>query len=100
LKKARRELKVVLKSGDPAQARVALLRWGATLFPEQSPDNLEELADLCGAPLKQQLENLNRSLYSRFYEPWDAHEMLMATQLAEREVSVTNKIDQLPPFYP
>jgi len=100
LKKARRELKVVLKSGDPAQARVALLRWGATLFPEQSPDNLEELADLCGTPLKQQLESLNKNLYSRTNEPWDAHEMLMATQLAEREVSVTNKIDQLPPFYP
>jgi hypothetical protein len=100
LKKARRELRLVLKSGDQAQARVALLRWGASLFPEQRPGNLEELAALCGPPLRRQLEGFNRSLYSRTAEPWDAHEILMATQQAERELGVTKDIDQLPPLYP
>lgn len=100
LKKARRELRLVLKAGDKVQMRAALLHWGAALFPEQRLRNLEDLAALCGPPLNQQLEEFNRSLYSRTAEFWDAHEMLMATQQTEQELGVTKDIDQLPPLYP
>ncbi len=100
LKNARRQLQQALRSADQAQVRAALLGWGAALFPEQSPGNLEELAALCSNPLKQRLEAFSRSLYSRVPEPWDAQEMLLAIQQAEREAEGKKSLDQLPPLYP
>lgn len=100
LKKIRRELQQALKSGDQVQTRNALLSWGAALFPKQRPGNLEELADLCGEPLKQQLELFGRSLYSRGREPWDAEELLMAVQHVEQNLLGVKDNTQLPPLYP
>jgi hypothetical protein len=100
VKKARRELQQALKSGDQAQVRSALLSWGAALFPQQRPGNLEELADLCGEPLKQQLELFGRSLYSRGREPWDAQELLVAVQQVEQNLLGAQDNTQLPPLYP
>jgi len=99
LKKAGRELQQALKSGDQVQTRIALLRWGAALFPEHCPGNLEGLAALCGEPLKQQLELFGRSLYSRDHEPWDAQELLVAVQHVEQNMLDAKETSQLPPLY-
>ncbi len=95
-----RELQQALRSGDQARVRSTLLNWGATLFPEQRPGNLEELAVLCGEPLKQQLEAFSRSLYSRAVESWDGDELLRVVEQVERELAKQKSVDTLPPLYP
>ncbi len=100
LKEAHRELQQAIKSGDQAHVRSALLNWGAALFPDNRPGNLDELAVLCGESLKLQLEAFSRSLYSRTVKPWDAHELILAVQQVEREMGGVRDVEQLPPLYP
>ncbi len=100
LKEANRELQQAIKSGDQVRVRSAFLDWGAVLFPDNRPRNLDELAVLCGEPLRQQLEAFSRSLYSRTVEPWDAHELILAVQHVEREMDEVRAVEQLPPLYP
>ncbi len=100
LNQVRRELERAIKSGDQAQVRSALLNWGTTLFPEQRPGNLEELATRCGEPLQQQLAVFSRSLYSRTLAAWDGQELLTTLQQVEREVADRKGRDGLPPLYP
>ncbi len=99
-REANRELQQAIKSGDLGLVRSALLKWGAALFPGNRPGNLDELAVLCGEPLKQQLEAFSRSLYSRTAEPWDAHELILVVRQVERERCGAKSIDRLPPLYP
>ncbi len=100
LKVAQLELQQALKTGDQVQIRNALLGWGAALFPEQKPGNLEELAALCGESLKQQVEAFSRSLYSRNAEAWDGQELLEIVQQVERERTESTNSKKLPPLYP
>ncbi len=100
LKAAQRELQRALKAGDQVQIRSALLGWGAALFPEQAAGNLEELAALCGEPLKQQVEAFSRSLYSRNAEAWDGQELLEIVQQVARERAESTNSNKLPPLYP
>lgn len=100
LKKASRELTEVLESGDQGRVRNALLCWGTALFPDQKPGNLEELATLCGDPLRKSLESFNRNRYSRECEPCDLRELSRAIEQTEREKGKVRDIEQLPPLYP
>ena len=100
LKAAQSELQHVLKAGDQSQIRSALLDWGVALYPERAPGNLEELAALCGEPLKQQVEDFSRSLYSRNAESWDGQELLEIVQQVERERTEGTNSNKLPPLYP
>ena len=100
LKAAQRELQHALKTGNQNQIRSALLDWSAALYPERAPGNLEELAALCGEPLKQQVEAFSRSLYSRNAEAWDGQELLEIVQQVERERTEGTNSNKLPPLYP
>jgi hypothetical protein len=70
------------------------------LFPKQAPGNLEELAALCGEPLKQQVEAFSRSLYSRNAESWDGQELLKIVQQVGKERTESTDSNKLPPLYP
>lgn len=100
LKAAQRELQQAIRANNQLQIRTALLAWGTALSPKQPPGNLEELAILCGDPLKQQVEAFSRSLYSRDAEPWDGQALLTTIQQVERERAEIRKMNQLPPLYP
>jgi len=100
LKTARKRLEQALASGNPAHIRSAMLDWGTALFPEQRPVNLEELATLCGEPLKQKLELFSRSLYSRESNDWDSHELSAAVQEVQQKAMKAENYKKLPPLYP
>jgi len=100
LKTARKTLDQALASGNPAHLRNAILDWGTALFPEQQPGNLEELAALCGEPLKQKLELFSRSLYSRDNKGWDSHGLSAAVQEVQQKATKAENDKKLPPLYP
>ncbi len=100
LRAVNRELKQALRSNDQALIRKALLDWGLIIFPEQKPKNLEELARLCGEPMRRQVETLNRSAYSRGAEPWDSRGLIEAMQQVEEEAGKKDKVGKLPSLYP
>ena len=100
LKTARKTLDQALASGNPAHLRSAILDWGTALFPEQQPGNLEELAALCGEPLKQKLELFSRSLYSRDKKGWDSHGLSVAVQEVQQKATKAENDKKLPPLYP
>lgn len=100
LKTARKRLDQALASGNPALIRSAMLDWGTALFPKQRPGNLEELAALCGEPLKQKLELFNRSLYSRESNDWDSHGLSAAVQEVQQKATKAENYKKLPPLYP
>lgn len=97
---ARKRLDKALSLNNPTQVRSAMLDWGATLFPEQRPGNLEELAALCGEPLKQKLELFSRSLYSRDKKDWDSRGLRTAVREVQQKVTNPEKDKKLPPLYP
>lgn len=98
LKNARRDLFRKINEGRPEQLRTALLAWGQALYPEAGPENLEQLAVLCGEPLAQQLEDVNRRLYSRSAGTWDGSALQAAVEQAERDQATKKQIG-LPPLY-
>lgn len=100
LKTARKRLDQALASGNPALIRSAMLDWGSALFPKQRPGNLEELAALCGEPLKQKLELFSRSLYSRESNDWDSHGLSAAVQEVQQKATKAENYKKLPPLYP
>lgn len=100
LKTARKRLDQALASGNPALIRSAMLDWGTALFPKQRPGNLEELAALCGEPLKQKLELFSRSLYSRESNDWDSHGLSAAVQEVQQKATKAENYKKLPPLYP
>lgn len=100
LKTARKRLDQALASGNPALIRSAMLDWGTALFPKQRPGNLEELAALCGEPLKQKLELFSRSLYSRESNNWDSHGLSAAVQEVQQKATKAENYKKLPPLYP
>ena len=100
LKTARKRLDQALASGNLTLIRGAMLNWGTALFPEQRPVNLEELAALCGEPLKQKLELFSRSLYSRENNDWDSHGLSAAVQEVQQKATKAENYKKLPPLYP
>ncbi len=99
LKAARRDLFRVLPERDPVQVRAALLAWGEALDPVARPVNLEQLAELCGDPLAQQLEAFSRCCYSRSAGDWDAETLRNAVMQVERQ-RAAKPVRELPSFYP
>lgn len=100
LRTAQRELQHALKAGSQSQIRSALLNWGVAIYPERAPGNLEELATLCGEPLKQQVEAFSRSLYSRNAEAWDGQELMKIVQQLGKNRTEGTDSNKLPPLYP
>ncbi len=100
LKASRKRLDLALATGDPANVRSAMLDWGTALFPEQRPGNLEELAALCGEPLKQKLELFSKSLYSRENKAWDRQGLSTAVQEVQQKATEAGSNEKLPPLYP
>lgn len=58
-------LKTACDSTNPADVRKALLKWGQALAPEQQPQTLAQLAQLCGnINLSELTKKLDATLYS------------------------------------
>lgn len=100
LKVSRRKLDQAFAAGDPALIRSAMLDWGTALFPEQRPGNLEELAALCGEPLKHNLELFSRSLYSRESKDWNSQGLSAAVEEVQQKTINSESSKKLPPLYP
>ncbi len=100
LKVSRRQLDQALAAGDPTHIRSAMLAWGTALFPQQRPGNLEELALLCGEPLKQELQLFSRSFYSRENKDWNSQGLSAAVEEVQQKATKTRNSNKLPPLYP
>ncbi len=96
---ARQELFRVLQTDNPTEVRTALLVWGQALYPDERPENLEQLAACSGAPLEQQLNELSRKLYSQSSVHLEEAELMAAVKLVEQQCA-TKSEHSLPPLYP
>ncbi|MFO1417802.1 MAG: BatD family protein [Methylotetracoccus sp.] len=65
-----RALERACLSGDAAQTRTALLAWGRDRWPTDPPRNLEQIAQRVDPEFAEDLNLLNRALYSPTTDSW------------------------------
>ncbi len=73
-------LRETIRKEDPVAIKNALLIWGRSIWKENPPASLAELGQRCGSPLSEELELLNRNLYSNSEEHWDRERILLAVE--------------------
>jgi hypothetical protein len=69
-RKAIKWLKQACESGNPVEAKNALLTWSAVQWLDNPATSLGLLADRCSGPLKEEILKLNHTLYSPSAVPW------------------------------
>ena len=75
LSKASRRLRLACSSSNALEARDAILAWANALKPDQDFVNLNQVTHHFDQPLKQQIDDLNQSLYSQTANDWDGNSL-------------------------
>lgn len=58
----------------PKESKKALLMWAKLNWPEQPPNNLEDLAKLMSNKMESAIFDLNKALYSQHEKAWDGEQ--------------------------
>jgi len=87
------------RKNDPQATRQALRQWCRTLYPELSTGAYEQFFNAADSGLKQQLENLDRSLYGSSGQAWSG-DVLAKLIVDWQKKEVGNKKAELPDLYP
>lgn len=87
---------------DAVAARRALLAWGQALLAPARIDNLGVLGEHFGAPLRAEIDDLNRSLYASSADTWQGDRLARLCRELEqdRQVVATPPAPGLAPLNP
>ncbi|MFI3123356.1 MAG: BatD family protein [Methylococcales bacterium] len=99
LKTCIKQLKNACEANDANAAKIALLEWGRRRqFDENS---LGAIATHCEARLRDEILNLNASIYAKNAEPWQGKELFktFSENNARAKLTTNNKNDALQPLY-
>ncbi|MDH3693925.1 MAG: BatD family protein [Gammaproteobacteria bacterium] len=102
LRTARNAIKTACFSNDAPTAKNALLNWATTRWPQQKPLGLTGIATRLGhEPLTNELQTLDRVLYSLDTGEWSGKTLWQEFLNAEKKPTSTKSLDNvLPPLYP
>ncbi len=98
LKACVRQLKKACMTDDVHDAKTALLKWGKLQFNEIS---LGAIASHCEARLRDEILQLNTTLYAKDAQPWQGKELFKAfsENNARAKLTTRTKTDALQPLY-
>lgn len=98
LKSCVKNLKKACEINDPQAAKTALLEWGKLQFDAMS---LGAIAPHCQARLRDEILNLNATLYAKDIQTWQGRELFKAFSENNARVKLANreKSDALNPLY-
>lgn len=98
LKTCVKNLKKACEINDPQVAKIALLEWGKLQFDEIS---LGKIAAHCEARLRDEILNLNATLYAKESQSWQGRELFKAFSENNARVKLANreKMEALNPLY-
>jgi hypothetical protein len=91
LREASRALREACENDDSAAARAALLAWGQGVMMPRRVANLDDLVDLLGDELGQQVEALNHSRYAGRGEAWEGQPLWTLCRRLQQQAGSTNK---------
>jgi hypothetical protein len=83
-------LREAYQNDDSATARAALLAWGQAMMMPRRVDNLDDLVDLLGDELGQQVEALNHSRYAGQGEAWEGQPLWTLCQRLQQQTGSTD----------
>ncbi|TAN51683.1 MAG: protein BatD [Methylococcaceae bacterium] len=94
----RRRLRAACRANDAKAARVALLAWAQSRWPDHPPRHLDELAARVGGELALEIGRLNQASYAATAENWAGEALLRAvSQLSDTKLNA--KPEGLEPLY-
>jgi len=99
-KEARRALVQAARNNDLRATRLALSDWSGTLRPETGRPDLEWLARIAPAPLREEMKRLDRALYSPAGENWSGAALIEAIRQWRPRPEDRSGDDGLPDLYP
>jgi hypothetical protein len=99
----RRKVMQAAHSNDPQGSRDALLKWGASQFPNAGIHSLSSLADVVDGDLAAELQQLNLSLYSNDMHEWSGAGLAESMHKWRKTKADTHALEQqeaqLPPLH-
>jgi hypothetical protein len=99
-KTARQAVLRAAANNDPRATRQALAAWSSTLRPEDGRPGLERLSQTEAAPLRAEIEGLNRALYARTEDTWTGAPLIEALRQRQESQPGRKASDKLPDLYP
>lgn len=99
-KAARQAVLRAAAKNDPRATRQALGAWSSTLWPEDGRPDLERLSRTEAAPLRTEIEGLNRALYARTEGTWTGAPLIEALRRRQESQQDKKESDKLPDLYP
>lgn len=79
-----RNLKEAVRKDDPVAIKNALLDWTGSIWKENTPKSLTDIAALCEQSLSDQLLLLSESLYGNTDKKWDGDQLLTEVENFDR----------------
>ncbi len=97
LKESVKKLKEACANNDVQAAKNTLLAWGKQKF---NANNLGSIADYCDARLRDEILDLNQTLYSKDANQWSGKKLMQAfTENKAREKIAVNEQSTLEPLH-
>jgi len=100
-KAALKQLQTACQKNQPAAVRDALTQWAKTRWPQDPPNNLDDIAMRLPVEASRHINHLSTSLYGQGKDDWDAHAIWQAIKgfpATSDNTSNTND-DALEPLY-
>ncbi|NOU23667.1 MAG: protein BatD, partial [Methyloglobulus sp.] len=92
LRESAKKLKEACAYNDAQAAKNALLDWGKQKF---NANNLGSIADYCDARLRDEILDLNQTLYGKDNNHWSGKKLMQAFTENKAREKVTNKDEQI-----
>jgi hypothetical protein len=77
-RKVIKRLELACESGNAVDAKNALLSWSAVQWLDNPATSLGILAERCASPLKEEILQLNHTLYGQSTDPWQGSALYKA----------------------
>ena len=100
-KAALKQLQIACQKNQSTAVRGALIQWAKTRWPQDPPNNLEDIAMRLPTEAARQLNRLSTSLYGQDKDDWDAQaiwQVIKSLPTTSNSPSDTND-DSLEPLY-
>jgi len=94
-----KRLTVASEAGEPDDIKKLLIDWGVTVFPDNSPHSLGALAKRCGGTLGEEIDHINRVIYSNTGAEWSAQTILPLIRKFLPEEESDKRDNELDPMY-
>jgi len=94
-----KRLTVAGEAGEPDDIKNLLIDWGVTVFPDNSPHSLGALAKRCGGTLGEEIEHINKVIYSNTGSEWNIQTVLPLMRRFLPEDEIGQRDNELDPMY-